>query len=207
MMKLAILGATGRTGVHLVEQALEEGHEVVAIVRTPSKVTTEHENLKVVSGDITSTASLKEHLRDVTLWYPVWGAGNLEKRHLVLGVDQDHCSRDERDFHQETPDPNDRGPFLIEWILRPLVLKNVLENMAVMETYLKEEAQDLDFTTVRPPGLKDGPKTDLEIAHEERNFVGGTATTMLRADVARFLLQCLKTDEFNKKWIAIGVKP
>lgn len=49
MMKLAILGATGRTGVHLVEQALEEGHEVVAIVRTPSKVTTEHENLKVSS--------------------------------------------------------------------------------------------------------------------------------------------------------------
>ncbi|PIK35867.1 putative flavin reductase (NADPH)-like [Apostichopus japonicus] len=77
MMKLAILGATGRTGVHLVEQALEEGHEVVAIVRTPSKVTTEHENLKVVSGDITSTASLKEHFEGCDAVVSCLGAGTL----------------------------------------------------------------------------------------------------------------------------------
>lgn len=46
-MKLAILGATGRSGLYLVEQALEEGHEVVAIVRDPSKMTLENEKLKV----------------------------------------------------------------------------------------------------------------------------------------------------------------
>ncbi|MFF7648683.1 NAD(P)-dependent oxidoreductase [Streptomyces sp. NPDC007983] len=38
-MRIAILGASGRTGGTLVDQALERGHEVVALVRTPTKVT------------------------------------------------------------------------------------------------------------------------------------------------------------------------
>lgn len=38
-MRIAILGASGRTGRALVDQALERGHEVVALVRTPGKVT------------------------------------------------------------------------------------------------------------------------------------------------------------------------
>ena len=37
-MRIAILGASGRTGGTLVGQALERGHEVVALVRTPDKM-------------------------------------------------------------------------------------------------------------------------------------------------------------------------
>ena len=35
--KLAIFGASGRTGVHLVQQALAKGHSVTAVVRNPEK--------------------------------------------------------------------------------------------------------------------------------------------------------------------------
>ena len=37
-MKLAIFGATGKTGTFLVEQALAAGHEVAVLARDPSKV-------------------------------------------------------------------------------------------------------------------------------------------------------------------------
>ncbi len=37
-MRVAILGATGLTGVPLVLQALAEGHEVVAVVRSAKKL-------------------------------------------------------------------------------------------------------------------------------------------------------------------------
>ena len=50
-MKLAIFGATGRTGKPLVRQALETGHEVVVLVRTPSKMPLQHDRLTVVQGD------------------------------------------------------------------------------------------------------------------------------------------------------------
>jgi len=51
-MKLLIFGATGGTGRELVDQALAQGHEVTAFVRNPAKVTTKHERLKVVKGNI-----------------------------------------------------------------------------------------------------------------------------------------------------------
>jgi putative NADH-flavin reductase len=37
-MRLAVFGATGRTGVPLVEQALDRGHHVTAFVRDPGKL-------------------------------------------------------------------------------------------------------------------------------------------------------------------------
>jgi len=46
-MKIAVLGATGQTGQQLVNQALQQGHSVTAVVRNPEKLTVTHENLKV----------------------------------------------------------------------------------------------------------------------------------------------------------------
>ena len=58
-MKIAILGATGRTGIEAVKQALADNHTVTAVVRNPAKLTVEHENLKVVEADIFDKESLK----------------------------------------------------------------------------------------------------------------------------------------------------
>ena len=38
-LKLVVFGATGRTGREVVKQALEKGHHVTAVVRTPEKLT------------------------------------------------------------------------------------------------------------------------------------------------------------------------
>jgi putative NADH-flavin reductase len=51
-MNLAIFGATGGTGRHLVEQALAAGHHVTVLVRTPAAVTEPHERLHIVQGDV-----------------------------------------------------------------------------------------------------------------------------------------------------------
>src|SRR5829696_6094888 len=51
-MKLLIFGASGKTGQHLVSQALEQGHMVTAFARTPAKIKLQHQNLHVVQGNI-----------------------------------------------------------------------------------------------------------------------------------------------------------
>lgn len=50
-MRLAVVGATGRTGVPLVEQALDCGVTVVAHTRSPEKVAIEHDRVSTVVGD------------------------------------------------------------------------------------------------------------------------------------------------------------
>jgi putative NADH-flavin reductase len=46
-MQLTILGASGRTGQHLVTQALGAGHSVTAVVRNANAVTAQHSELRV----------------------------------------------------------------------------------------------------------------------------------------------------------------
>jgi putative NADH-flavin reductase len=51
MALITILGATGRTGAYAMGFALERGHSVTALVRTPEKVRVQHERLTLVQGD------------------------------------------------------------------------------------------------------------------------------------------------------------
>ena len=51
MVKVTIIGATGKSGSRIQTELLSRGHSVVAIVRDPSKVSP-HKNLTVRQGDI-----------------------------------------------------------------------------------------------------------------------------------------------------------
>jgi len=49
-MKLFVIGATGRTGREVVEQALARGHQVTAFVRSPEGIKLKNERLTVSKG-------------------------------------------------------------------------------------------------------------------------------------------------------------
>src|SRR6266705_152365 len=51
IMKLFVIGATGRTGREIVEQALARGHRVTAFVRSPESITSRNERLAVIKGN------------------------------------------------------------------------------------------------------------------------------------------------------------
>ena len=48
-MKIAVIGATGKAGQKIVEEALQRGHEVTAIVRSTAKV---KDDVKVIEKDV-----------------------------------------------------------------------------------------------------------------------------------------------------------
>src|SRR5436189_5539230 len=50
-MKLFLIGATGRTGREIVQQALERGHHVTAFVRSPENIALKNERLVVLKGN------------------------------------------------------------------------------------------------------------------------------------------------------------
>ncbi len=58
-MKISLLGATGRVGKAFLELALEEGHEVKALVRNAEKLTIQHQNLHIFTGNVLNLNDLQ----------------------------------------------------------------------------------------------------------------------------------------------------
>lgn len=54
-MKIALIGASGFVGSHILKEALDRGHQVTAIVRNPEKITEKHPNLQAKKGDVFNT--------------------------------------------------------------------------------------------------------------------------------------------------------
>lgn len=52
MKNVALIGASGFVGTAILNELLDRGHKVTAIVRNPQKVTAAHENLTVVKADV-----------------------------------------------------------------------------------------------------------------------------------------------------------
>ena len=46
---------------------------------------------------------------------------------------------------------------MLEWIIKPLIIGRTTDDMERMESWLKKEAQDINYTSVKPPGLTDKP--------------------------------------------------
>jgi uncharacterized protein YbjT (DUF2867 family) len=61
-MNLVVVGATGRTGRLVVEQALAAGHTVTALVRSPEKLAMQGSNLRVVTGQATDPSAVSAAL-------------------------------------------------------------------------------------------------------------------------------------------------
>jgi putative NADH-flavin reductase len=63
-MKLFVIGATGRTGREIVQQALARGHEVTAFVRSPDALGLTSDRLAVVKGDAMDEGQLFQAMRN-----------------------------------------------------------------------------------------------------------------------------------------------
>ena len=64
-MRIAIFGASGRTGRHLVQQAVAEGHRVTAIVRNPDGLPSNlHDAVRWLKADVMDPDTIAPALAD-----------------------------------------------------------------------------------------------------------------------------------------------
>ncbi|HET6552004.1 MAG TPA: NAD(P)-dependent oxidoreductase [Dyella sp.] len=64
-MKIALFGATGHIGHAILDEALARGYEVMAIVRDASRLSSRHDHLSMVTGDVSRPESWLEAVRGV----------------------------------------------------------------------------------------------------------------------------------------------
>jgi putative NADH-flavin reductase len=188
-MRLLILGASGRTGESLTNQALERGHAVTAFVRSPSKLQIRHNQLHIIQGDPRKADELERLLRDQDAVLSALGATSsgpvLEDaaRSTVAAMQQTKVRRlMVVSMALLYPDVGFMGP-----ILR-FFLRSHLRDSAAMEDVVK--ASNLDWTIVRPPRLIGGRPSGHYRASTSTDAPPGRSIT--RADVARSMLDMLE---------------
>ncbi|XP_029294973.1 flavin reductase (NADPH)-like [Cottoperca gobio] len=219
-MKIAVLGATGQTGQYLVNQALQQGHMVTAIVRNPAKLTVHHDNLKVVEADIFSADSLTTHFKgqDVIMsclgfsfsFFSTVTGYTLSMNSMISAMREARVNKiiTMTSWYTE-PNSGAQSPYLIRFILLPMI-RSVLTNMHEMEQFL-HKSEDINWTVVRPPGLKNLQASALEFMTHEGYFVPDgsgypVGSAVGRGDVARFMLSLLNSNAWVKKGVAITTK-
>jgi hypothetical protein len=86
-MKVALIGASGFVGSHILQELLNRGHQVTAIVRHPEKITVQHANLVIKKGDVYNEGEVatlvKGHDAVINSFNPGWTNPNIYEDFLA----------------------------------------------------------------------------------------------------------------------------
>lgn len=196
---LLIIGATRGVGRNLLEQGLEQGHAVTALVRNPQRLTLVHDRLTVIQGDILDKEAVKRAVGGQDAVCITIGIGPTLKPVTVFSAGTKNV------IDAMTPatadilicvtgigagDSKDHGGFLYDKIFNPLLLKKIYEDKNRQEEIVRNS--NLKWVIVRPGFLTNGPLT--KNCRVVTDLEGVTAGKISRADVAHFILK-----EFEEK--------
>ncbi|MCP4422376.1 MAG: SDR family oxidoreductase [Chloroflexi bacterium] len=205
-MKLIIFGATGKTGIELVKQSLEQGHNVTAFVRDPARLAIEDESLTLVTGDVFDPASVAEAIAGQDAVICALGAGSDLKKttirttgtiNIVKGMKMHNVKRLVAITAMGVGESWETLSLFNKFFFATL-LKSARADHEAQETAVKESG--LDWTIVRPSGLTDTPRTGVYKVGE--NILAKTAK-IPRADVADLILNALEQNEMIGKAVTI----
>ncbi len=208
-MKLTIFGATGKTGKHLVEQALQQWHQVTAFTRSPEKLTMENPELSVVTGDVQDLDPVLEAVSGADAVISILGptenkptfAVSQGTKNILVAMQTHNVDRLIISAGAGVGDPQDEPKLVNRVINRILMLtaRWVYEDM--VQTVEAVRASDLDWTVVRVPMLVDGEPTG-EI---QEGYVGkGMGPRITRGDLAKYILDQLNREDQIQKSPAIS---
>ncbi|MFC5381172.1 NAD(P)-dependent oxidoreductase [Aquipuribacter nitratireducens] len=206
-MRIAVTGATGRTGVHVVRALRGSDHEVVAVVRDEAKArdvladAVAAGGVEVRTADVTDAASLTRAVAGcdgvVSALGPVKGSPpDLMTRAASAALDAVRALPRRRLVWLtgagvrrpgDTPGVADR---LIVTIMSVVASRTLQDSREAVTRVVA--AGDVDWTVVRAPRLTDGPPAGRRRVADRVG--GGHGTTLPRADLGPYLAGLVVSD-------------
>lgn len=197
-MRIAVIGATGRTGMRVVEQALARGHHVTALARHPEALVSS--GADIVTADVRDQALLVERLGGTDAVVSTLGVGTSREpttlyshgTSSILQAMRVHGIGRLAVVCASPVGPRDEQPLLERRVLMPIldrVFGATYQDMARMESLLR--ASDVDWISLRPPRLVDKPARGYRI--DDRR-PPPRSRTLTFADLAAALLD----------WVELG---
>lgn len=208
-MNVLVFGASGGTGRELVRQALAQGHFVTAFVREPAKFDINQAHLMVVQGNVIDYTSVEGAVDNQAAVLCALGASTPLQRDLTLIDGVQNIIRaikrvgGARFIYLSflgVREGRHQLSGLGQYIIAPLVLRNVVVDHEVKEALIKQSG--INWIIVRPPRLTKGPRTGA-YRSGERVVATSLIPTISRADVADFMLKQLTDDTYLQKMVSV----
>jgi putative NADH-flavin reductase len=208
-MQLTLFGATGKTGRHVLEQALAQGHCVTALVRNADKLSIRHDRLKAIQGDVRNAAQVVQAVAGAEAVISVLGpSSNRPELAVSQGIDNILAAMRQHGVRRliqtagaGVRDPRDQ-PTLVHaffGILVRLLTPNVLADM--VQVVQKVRASGLDWTVVRVPRLTDDPaRGNVRVGYVGKDV----GPSLARADLADFVLKQLVDNTYLSQAPAVS---
>jgi putative NADH-flavin reductase len=202
-MKMVVLGATGGTGLEIVRQAMERGHGVTALVRSPEKLHAYAGSITIKQGSPLNARELEEILGGQDCVLSAFGP------RVPIAKTEHHLLRDfatalttammragtKRVIVESTAFLFKDSVIPPTYLFGRLLFPSVVADATGMEQIFKQS--ELNYTLVRPPRLTDGPHTGNYRVREGHQPRFGFSIS--RADVADCLLKVLDDPQTIKK--------
>jgi putative NADH-flavin reductase len=187
-MKLVVLGATGGTGLEIVRQAVERGHQVTTFVRSTERLKPFRDRITVRQGDLLNSDELAAGIRGHEAVLSGFGP-----RLPIAKADEDLLHRFALTLTSAMRKAGVRrvvvesSAFLFKDAIVPptylfgrLFFPGVVVDASAMEQVIRESG--LEWTIVRPPRLTDKPHTGKYRVRE--GHLPRFGFSLSRADVA-----------------------
>jgi uncharacterized protein YbjT (DUF2867 family) len=207
IMKFLLLGATGRTGVPFVKKALDQGHQVTALVRRADA--TVDPRAQIVSGDVTDAAVIATAARGHDAVISTLGVKNVREtptlitdtvRAVIASAKTSGVDRFVIVSAFGVGDSLAKASFLAGLIFRTALRKKYADK-AASEVLLK--ASGLKWTLEYPGALNDRDGSRYTAVALEDVTTLPILPSASRANVADFLLHSAVENTFIRQTVVV----
>ena len=201
-MKIAVIGAAGRTGRQVVRQALDRGHAVVAVARSPERLNLTGDRLTVAAADVHDGGALAATVLGTDAIITTFGAavGRQPTDVYSAGITNVLAAMDGAGIRRlavisaSPAGPRAEQPAALRRLVLPILDRffgGAYADLRRMETVLQRR-DDLEWTGLRPPRLLDRPATG---AYRLDPKPLPRSRSMTYPDLATALLDCVDATE------------
>jgi len=200
-MKLFVIGATGRTGREVVQQALARGHHITAFVRSPESISVKNERLSVLKGNVMDENQLFQAMQNQDAVISTLGPREVFKPTSML---HDSAVATTRAMNRSGVKrlvvlsaaahfpgiPNRIASF---------IMRNHMRDSLAMEEIV--QSNGLDWTIARPPRLTQEEYTTYRSREGAAPKMG---FSLARKAVAAFMLDTIEQNKHFHKIVGIA---
>lgn len=210
-MKIAVIGASRGTGALAVAAALDRGHEVTALARSPQKLTLSDEKLIRLAGDFHVQADVDRAVDGQDAVIVTASATTLKgfkenPYYFSQGTDRVIAAMEKFGVKKlvvlsalGVGDSRAAMGFVVKKLLIDWILRRPFADHERQEDLVKKSS--LNWVIARPGRLTDGPALGKTVKSTTLAPLPGSIS---RADLAAFLVEAAEQEQWNRSAVHLG---